>query len=73
MGSFCLPISFLLGLVPGHQLSQRLHGARNFPRYVAVHLGQQILFLLAGTLLRGLPLLLGRARAAILTSRWWCS
>jgi hypothetical protein len=55
-------ISPLPGLVPDHQLAQRFHGGRNLPRYVAVHLGQQILILLPKLLLGSQPLLLGHAR-----------
>src|ERR1019366_2369829 len=41
----------LLGFVVGHQLGQRFHRAWNCARYVAVHLGQQILVLFQGALL----------------------
>ena len=49
-----------LVFVFGHQLSQRLHGARNFPRNIAVHLGQQILFILREPARRSRLLLLGQ-------------
>src|SRR5579863_4278369 len=63
--SLAIVVSFLLlpGLVLGHQLSQRLHGARNFTRYIAVHFGQQILFRFLRMLGGDQPLLLGRARS----------
>ena len=35
----CLPGSCLPGFVVGHQPRQRFHGAGNFPRYIAIHIG----------------------------------
>jgi len=66
--TFLCPVC-LLALVLRHQSSQRLHGARNFTRYIAIHLGQQIFFLRPSLLLAkqslllaNQPLLLGHPR-----------
>src|ERR1035437_8882530 len=36
-------IALLLAFILGHQLSQRLHGARNFTRHIAVYFGQKVI------------------------------
>jgi hypothetical protein len=58
-------ISPLSAFVPGHQLSQRLHGAWNFTRHIAVYSCQQLLFihgLFTNALLGKLALVLSLAR-----------